>query len=160
MTSFTITRTLDAPRDLVWRAWTDPALTARWWHPDGVDVKPGTVAIDLREGGTYAYTMVADGGEWPTGGTYLEIREPELLRFTWREIGEEDDTAPLATVTLRELGADDAGGDPDGAGARPRTEMTFTLERLQDKPEMVEDVQDGWRSAFDDVLVPLLAELG
>lgn len=145
MTSFTITRTFDAPRELLWRAWTDPALSARWWHPDGVEIAPGSVTVDLREGGTYTYTMVADGQEWPTGGTYLEIREPELLRFTWRAPDETDEEAPVATVHLTGI---DAG----------RTEMTFTLERLADRPEMVEDVQDGWRSCFDDVLIPLLAE--
>lgn len=148
--SFTITRTLDAPRALVWRAWTDPALTARWWHPDGVEVLPGSVAIDLREGGTYAYTMTVDGQQWPTAGTYLEIREPELLRFTWRGPEDADEIAPLVTVTLEEAGAE-------------RTTVTFILERRDTVDgvdvEEHEDVQDGWRSCIDDVLTPLLQEL-
>lgn len=147
VTSFTITRTLDAPRALVWRAWTDPALTARWWHPEGVEVLPGSVTIDLREGGTYAYTMTLGGEQWPTAGTYLEIREPELLRFTWRGPEDTDDVSPLVTVELEEAG--------DG-----RTAMTFTLERREAvDPAEHEDVEDGWRSCVDDVLVPLLEEL-
>ena len=146
-TSFTLTRTLRAPRALVWRAWTDPALTARWWHPAEVEVEPVSVAIDLREGGQYAYTMTVDGRRWPTAGTYLEIREPELLRFTWRGPEDADEIAPLVTVQLEEAGAD-------------RTRMVFTLERrVPAEPGEDEDVQDGWRSALDEVLVPLLGEL-
>ena len=146
-TSFTLTRTLRAPRALVWRAWTDPALTARWWHPAEVEVEPDSVAIDLREGGQYAYTMTVDGRRWPTAGTYLEIREPEMLRFTWRGPEDADEIAPLVTVQLEEAGAD-------------RTRMVFTLERrVPAEPGEDEDVQDGWRSALDEVLVPLLGEL-
>ena len=146
-TSFTLTRTLRAPRALVWRAWTDPALTARWWHPAEVEVEPDSVAIDLREGGQYAYTMTVDGRRWPTAGTYLEIREPEMLRFTWRGPEDADEIAPLVTVQLEEAGAD-------------RTLMVFTLERrVPAEPGEDEDVQDGWRSALDEVLVPLLGEL-
>lgn len=146
-TSFTLTRTLRAPRALVWRAWTDPALTARWWHPAEVEVEPDSVAIDLREGGQYAYTMTVDGRRWPTAGTYLEIREPEMLRFTWRGPENADEIAPLVTVQLEEAGAD-------------RTRMVFTLERrVPAEPGEDEDVQDGWRSALDEVLVPLLGEL-
>lgn len=146
-TSFTLTRTLEAPRALVWRAWTDPALTTRWWHPSNVEVEPGSVTIDLREGGQYAYTMTADGQRWPTAGTYLEIREPELLRFTWRGPEDADEISPLVTVSLEELGAD-------------RTRMEFTLERREPAPVGEdEDVRDGWASALDEVLVPLLAEL-
>ena len=146
-TSFTLTRTLRAPRALVWRAWTDPALTARWWHPAEVEVEPDSVAIDLREGGQYAYTMTADGQRWPTAGTYLEVREPELLRFTWRGPEDADEIAPLVTVTLAEAGTD-------------RTRMEFTLERRDDAPSREQDeVREGWTSALDEVLAPLLDEL-
>lgn len=84
MKQFTITRTFDAPRAEVWRAWTDPSVAARWWHPGGMETKGDNVTIDLREGGSYSYTMVGpDGSEYPTTGRYLEVREPERLRFTW-----------------------------------------------------------------------------
>lgn len=80
----TIVRTFDAPRATVWRAWTDPAIAAQWWHPHEVTVPPESVEIDLRVGGGYAYLMIdPTGGRWPTMGEYLEIREPERLRFTW-----------------------------------------------------------------------------
>ena len=43
---FTITRTLDAPREAVWRAWTDPALAAQWWHPHEVVTPPDSARLD------------------------------------------------------------------------------------------------------------------
>ena len=86
---FTITRTFDAPREAVWRAWTDPSVATQWWHPAGMTTRADSVAIDLREGGTYAYTMVdPDGSEHPATGTYLEIRPLEHLRFTWGFAGD------------------------------------------------------------------------
>lgn len=145
--SFTLTRTFDAPRMLLWRAWTDPALTARWWHPEGIDILPDSVTVDLRDGGGYTYTMTDGTRHWPTAGTYLTINAPELLRFTWRNPEDGDDTSPVATVALREVDA-------------ARTEMTFTFERRAPAPaDEHEDVLDGWRSAFDDMLTPLLVEL-
>lgn len=39
---FTINRTFDAPRELVWHAWTDPTTAAKWWHPHQVVVAPST----------------------------------------------------------------------------------------------------------------------
>jgi uncharacterized protein YndB with AHSA1/START domain len=132
---FTITRIFDAPRPLVWLAWTEQADAAAWWHPRGISIKPGSVALDLRVGGRYAYTMVnpADGSEYPTAGVYREIVEPERLVFTW---GSPDDgDAPVITVTLRELDGD-------------RTEMLFHLLGIAAAPGD-EDVYDGWDSAFD-----------
>lgn len=51
---FTITRVFDAPRDLVWRAWTEHADVAAWWHPRGVSIKPGSIDVDARVGGAHA----------------------------------------------------------------------------------------------------------
>ena len=83
---FTITRIFDAPRELVWRAWTESADAAEWWHPRGIEIKAGSVAVDARPGGRYAYTMVnpADGAEYPTVGVYREVDPPRRLVYTWR----------------------------------------------------------------------------
>ncbi|ACY19630.1 Activator of Hsp90 ATPase 1 family protein [Gordonia bronchialis DSM 43247] len=133
---FTITRIFDAPRELVWRAWTETADAAEWWHPRDVWIKAGTVSVDARAGGRYAYTMVGpDGREYPTSGVYREVTPPERLVFTWGSPGDADDEAPLITVTLREL---------DGH----RTEMLFHLVGIDAAPGD-EDVYDGWNSAFD-----------
>lgn len=134
---FTIVRTFDAPRDVLWRAWTDPALAARWWHPRGVSTPPESVRIDLREGGRYAYEMVLDetGERFPTAGVYREIEEPRKLVFTWGSPGDPDDEAPVVSVVL-----DDEAGD--------RTRMTFRLVGIaEDHGD--QSVFDGWSSAFD-----------
>jgi uncharacterized protein YndB with AHSA1/START domain len=142
---FTITRIFDAPRPLVWRAWTEQADAAAWWHPRGISIRPGSVAIDLRVGGRYAYTMVNDaaGSEYPTAGVYREIVEPERLVYTWGNPDDRD--APVITVTLRELDGD-------------RTEMLFHLLGIAAAPGDA-DVYDGWDSAFD-VLAEHLAPVG
>lgn len=133
---FTITRIFDAPRDLVWQAWTDPDEAARWWHPEGVSSPREHVTIDPRVGGTYRYLMINDenGAEFPTGGTYLEVDEPKKLVFTWGDPGDSVDTAPRITVTLPDRG--------------DKTEMTFHLVGI---PGFKGDgnVYDGWESAFD-----------
>lgn len=138
---FTITRIFDAPRALVWQAWTEQADAAEWWHPRGISMKPGSVSVDVRVGGRYAYTMVndADGSEYPTTGVYREVAAPERLVFTWASPGDPDESAPVITVTLREL---------DGE----RTEMLFHLVGFPGAPGD-DNVYDGWDSAFD-----LLAE--
>ena len=142
---FTITRVFDAPRELVWQAWTTEADAAEWWHPRDIEIKPGSVAVDVRVGGRYAYTMVnpADGQEYPTVGVYREVTPPERLVFTWGSPGDRDEDAPVITVELRELSED-------------RTEMRFhllgTVGQAGD-----ENVYDGWDSAFD-MLAEQLAE--
>jgi uncharacterized protein YndB with AHSA1/START domain len=77
----TITRVFDAPRELVWKAWTDPKHLARWWGPNGF-TNPVCEA-DARVGGVWRIVMRApDGNEFPCGGVYREVVKPERLVFT------------------------------------------------------------------------------
>jgi uncharacterized protein YndB with AHSA1/START domain len=71
-TEIAITREFSAPRDLVWKAWTDPEYVKQWWGPRNFTTP--SVSIDLRVDGTYLYGMQSFTGEefWSTG-TYLEI---------------------------------------------------------------------------------------
>ena len=101
-----VTREFDAPRHLVFRAWTTPELVRRWWHADRGEV---TVAeIDLRVGGRWRYVAVAhDGTEVGFHGEYLEIVPDERIVST--EIYEglpegvsEEDAATANTVTFVE----------------------------------------------------------
>ena len=101
-----ITREFDAPRQLVYRAWTTPELVKRWWHANRGEV---TVAeIDLRVGGKWRYVAVADDGtEVGFHGEYREIVPNERLVST--EIYEglpegvsEEDAATLNTATFTE----------------------------------------------------------
>jgi uncharacterized protein YndB with AHSA1/START domain len=101
-----ITREFDAPRHLVWEAWTSPELVKRWWHANRGEVT--LVEIDLRVGGTWRYVMVADGGfEVGFHGEYREIVECERIVSTETyeglppEVSEEDGTT-LNTATFAE----------------------------------------------------------
>ncbi len=74
-------RVVDAPRELVWRCWTEPEHLRHWFTP-----KPWLTTecrIDLRGGGEF-FTMMKspEGGEYPNHGVYLEIVQYERLVFT------------------------------------------------------------------------------
>jgi uncharacterized protein YndB with AHSA1/START domain len=99
-----ITREFDAPKHLVYKAWTTPELVKRWWH-----AKRGTVTIadvDLRVGGRWRWVMVTtDGFEVAFHGTYREIVPNERLVYT--EVyegapGGEGDEGALNTITFTE----------------------------------------------------------
>jgi len=73
-----ITRTLDAPRDLVFKAWTEPQHLAEWWGPAGMRLR--VVKFDLQPGGIFHYAMVAQNGAEMFGRmAYREITPPERL---------------------------------------------------------------------------------
>src|SRR5919204_4261000 len=101
-----VTRDFDAPRHLVYEAWTAPELVKRWWHANRGEA---TVAeIDLRVGGKWRYVMVAEGGfEVGFHGEYREIVPDERIVST--EIYEglpegvsEEEGATVNTVTFSE----------------------------------------------------------
>jgi uncharacterized protein YndB with AHSA1/START domain len=101
-----ITREFDAPRHLVYKAWTTPDLVKRWWHANRGEA---TLAeIDLRVGGKWRYVMVADdGSEVAFHGEYREIVPNERIVSTevYEGIPESDAEPTLNTLTL----AEDAG---------------------------------------------------
>jgi len=131
-----ITRVFDAPRERVWREWTDPEAFADWFggRRGGV-VPPSTVAMDVRPGGSWSMTMLAGagGGEIHWHGAYREVVEPERLVLT---ISDESagDRYELLVVMLRSLA--------DG-----RTEMTFEQHGLM-RPEEYERAGAGWGTFF------------
>ena len=76
--TLTIKRTLNAPRKLVWEAWTQPEQIALWWGPKGMDTK--VVEHDFRVGGKWKYTMeMPDGNEFISEGEYLVIVKFEKI---------------------------------------------------------------------------------
>jgi uncharacterized protein YndB with AHSA1/START domain len=104
-TEVTLTRIFDAPRDMVWKAWTDPTMLARWWGPKGF-TNPVCEA-DVRVGGKILIHMQApDGTVHPMTGTFDEIAEPECLVF--RAVPVDRNGAALleslTTVTFHDLG--------------------------------------------------------
>jgi uncharacterized protein YndB with AHSA1/START domain len=77
---FVITRTFDAPRDLVFRAWSDPNHLRKWWGPKGCSV--GFCNMDLRPGGQLLYSLrTPDGKEMWGKFVYREILPPDRLVF-------------------------------------------------------------------------------
>jgi uncharacterized protein YndB with AHSA1/START domain len=74
-----ITKVFDAPRELVWAAWTDPAQVARWFGPEGMEVPPESVVVELRVGGRYELTMVGRGMEHALKYQIAELDPPRLL---------------------------------------------------------------------------------
>ena len=95
-----ITREFDAPKHLVYKAWTAPELVKRWWSGNRGEMK--IVEIDLRVGGAWRYVMVTDGGfEVAFHGEYREIVPNERIVSTEVYEGMPEGEA-LNTVTFAE----------------------------------------------------------
>jgi uncharacterized protein YndB with AHSA1/START domain len=75
-------RRFKAPREAVFRAWTDPEAFAQWMGPEGVTARE--VSLDPRPGGTYSAALLGpDGSDHPLSGTYKEVVAPSRLVFTF-----------------------------------------------------------------------------
>lgn len=98
-----LTRELDAPRELVWRAYTDPAHAPNWFGPNGFT---NTVhEMDVRVGGRWRFIMHGpDGTDYSNRMTYQEVVQPERLVFLHGEDVDDDPGAFHVTVTLDDLG--------------------------------------------------------
>jgi uncharacterized protein YndB with AHSA1/START domain len=129
-----ITRVLDAPRELVFGAWTDPEQLAQWFGPEGFRTPRETVEVDLRVGGHLHLTMVqeASGTEFPLRYEILELIVPELIVLRSGPMPEMGLPEPTFTrVELHDLGG--------------RTRMTLT-----DGPyPQSGPAEAGWTAAFD-----------
>ena len=131
----TVTRVFDAPRERVWKEWTEPERFADWFGGTDSEVPLSTVAMDVRPGGTWKATMYAGSGRheilWK--GEYREVDAPERLVFTVTD--RSDDKYEVVSVVLTDLG--------DG-----RTEMLFE-QRGHLGPEQYERAERGWGGFFD-----------
>lgn len=148
-----LTRDFNAPRELVFRAWTESEAIARWWGPHGFTTE--VVENDLRVGGQYQFVMRdADGNGFPVRGQYTEITPPSRLVMTddcscmpaqWlelyaaEEIARGDSILNTSVLALEDLG--------DGR-TRLRLEMTCCSNRLRDG--LVEaGMNEGWGQSFE-----------
>ena len=85
----TLTRAYDAPRALVFKAWTDPKLMAQWWGPK-MFTNP-VCEVDARPGGKLRIVMRGpDGNDYPMRGVFQEVLAPEKLSFTNFAVDAED----------------------------------------------------------------------
>lgn len=76
--SLTIKKMLNAPRELVWEAWTHPEHIANWWGPEGMDTE--VLELDFRPGGRWKYIMTAPNGmKHPAEGIFSEIVQFERI---------------------------------------------------------------------------------
>jgi uncharacterized protein YndB with AHSA1/START domain len=132
----TITRVFDAPRERVWKEWTEPEGFADWFGGGEAEVPLSTVSMDVRPGGSWRATMYADPGrrEIHWKGEYHEVVEPERLVFTISD--QPGDAHELIIVVLTDLG--------DG-----RTEMLFQQRGGGLSPEEYERAGQGWSAFFD-----------
>jgi uncharacterized protein YndB with AHSA1/START domain len=138
----TITRVFDAPRELVFKAWTDPAQFAYWFGAE-LDVPLDTVSLDVKPGGAWSLQMISpDGGELPFGGFYREVKEPERLVLTFEEAGADENERQVLTVTFADLGG--------------KTELVLRHEGVLDD-EHFAGLEGGYGS-FLDRLAELLAK--
>ena len=132
-----IERVFDAPRELVWKAWTDPEHVAQWWGPHGM--KTRVDELDLRVGGNWRYVMTGpDGGEYPQQGTFREIVPPEkIVTSAVFEVGSDAPQRQVLTYRFDDLG--------------DKTKLTMHIEH-----ETAEQLRtqaafelEGWSSNFD-----------
>jgi uncharacterized protein YndB with AHSA1/START domain len=131
----TIVRVFAAPREEVWREWTEPARFADWFGGPDIEIPLASVEMDVRAGGQWRATMlVAPGREIHWVGEFREVVEPERLVLTFCDrpgSGEYE----LVIVELIDLG--------DG-----RTEMRFE-QRGRMSPAQYERTKKGWTGFFD-----------
>jgi uncharacterized protein YndB with AHSA1/START domain len=138
-----ITRVFAAPRERVWREWTEPERLADWFGGGDTQVPLASVSMDVRKGGAWRATMLVGPGrrEIRWKGEYREVVAPERLVFTLSD--RPDEVYALVTVVLTELG--------DG-----RTEMRFS-QRGGPPPDQWRRAKEGWSSFFDRIQARLAA---
>jgi uncharacterized protein YndB with AHSA1/START domain len=116
----TDTRVIHAPRELIWKVWTEPVHVTQWWGPSGFTNT--THSMDVRVGGEWVHTMHGpDGRDYPSRIRYVELVEPERIVY--------DHVNPpghRTTVTFEDLGG--------------TTKMTFRMvfETPEEKRKVVE----------------------
>ena len=97
--SVRLTRTLEAPRDDVWRMWTAPEEFSAWYGPDGATVE--VIQWDLRPGGARSVSMLVETPNGPMAmhfhGEFVEVTKPERLVYTE---GMADQAHPMTTVEV------------------------------------------------------------
>jgi uncharacterized protein YndB with AHSA1/START domain len=132
----TITRVVDAPRERVWKEWTEPERFADWFGGGEAEVPVSRVLMDVREGGAWRATMFAGPGrrEIHWKGEYREVVAPKRLVFTLSDRPGEDGYE-LVVVVRSDLG--------DG-----RTEM-LVQQHGRMSAKQYERAGQGWSSFFD-----------
>ncbi|MCI0700712.1 MAG: SRPBCC domain-containing protein [Planctomycetia bacterium] len=139
-----ITRVFNAPRELVWKVWTQPEHIAKWWGPRGFDTRVTT--MDLRPGGKWHYVMRApDGAEYPACGVFREVVPFERIVAT-DEFGE--DFKPPVGMDLPQGMVTTAIFEDDCGNTRLTLRISHPTVEDRKKHEAM-GVLGGWQSSFD-----------
>ncbi len=135
-----ITRVFDAPRELVFKAWTDPKHVAEWWGPKGF-TNP-ICELDLRPGGAIRIDMRGpDGVVYPMKGVFHEIVEPERLVVTTSAFEDQEGNPQLEvlnTVTFAEYNG--------------KTKLTLRAVVVKSAPEVaaaLDGMEEGWSQSLE-----------
>jgi uncharacterized protein YndB with AHSA1/START domain len=143
--AYSMSRVFDAPRELVWKVCTDPALVPQWWGPRYL-----TTTVDKMEvkvGGVWRYIQKdAEGNEYAFNGVYKEVKAPERLTYTF-EFEPMAGHVSLETVTFEAL--------PDG---KTRIATTTSFDTLEDLEGMLQSGMEGGAVESWDRLEELLEE--
>ncbi|HEX6249493.1 MAG TPA: SRPBCC domain-containing protein [Nocardioidaceae bacterium] len=141
MAELHLERVFDAPRELVWKAFTDPDQISAWFGPVGYSVPRETVDMDVRVGGHERFEMVADNPEYPPGGpvnaTFTEVVPHELLVAEEHLEGEMAELFGSDKITMRLQLHEEEGG-----------KTRLVLDQGPYKEEMSSDAREGWTSSF------------
>jgi uncharacterized protein YndB with AHSA1/START domain len=135
----TLTRVLDAPRDLVWRAWTDPKHMAQWFGPRGFT--SSVPELDVRAGGTLRIVMHGpDGNDYPMKGVFREVKAPERLVFSTVAIDKDGNhlLEGETTVILEEQ-----------SGKTKLTLHAYAKGMVPVAPQMLAGMEAGWSQSLD-----------
>ena len=130
-----IVRVFDASPERLWREWTEPERFSDWFGGMQSEIPLSSVEMDVREGGAWRLTMLAERGEIFWHGEYHEVVEPSRVVFTITDVPPPTADYHLIMVDLVDLG--------DG-----RTEMRFE-QRGPMPEEQVEAAGAGWGKFFD-----------
>lgn len=134
-TTLQISRTVAAPRQQVFEAWTEPEKLSQWLCRVTARHSTRLLEMDLRVGGRYRLEVTnPDGTRVLLSGTYLEIKSPERLVFTWQWDGDPDFGETLVTVEFHALGSS--------------TELVLTHERFLNR-ERRDRHAAGWNGCID-----------
>lgn len=133
-------RTFTAPREEVFRAWTEPEVLRRWWAAAPTWECPVAEA-DVRVGGRYRLTMRdPDSGEEHTvGGEYVAVESPERLVYTWTWEANDDDPTSADSIVTVEFRED---GD--------RTTVVLTHDGIADEQSR-QNHAHGWNACLDNL---------
>ena len=141
---FTLKRTFDAPRELVFKAWTDPALLTKWWGPAGFTAP--IAQVEARKGGKLYIVMHGPKGsdfdiDLATTGVFQEFDPPRRFVFTNEAMPDEKGVAQLATLCT--VTFDEVGG---------KTEMTLRIQLVKTTPASEAawaGAEMGWNMSLD-----------